>query len=420
MSGRMGPALVALAVSPFLGSTSAQAQLSFDWVSSRTRVSSSELVSGGQEGSRVLYVCRSPHAGGQHPGKVVAGRCNFGYGGKEIQGRSYEVLRARGGSPRWSPLSGGLPRGAYQASVYDGRPGYVCRGSHAGGLHPGKVVAGRCNIGYGGKELRLSRYQVLLEPPRGPPPPPPGLSWQSPGTAGAVVAGREGSRNLVVCRGRHKSEWHPGKVVAGRCNIGYGGREILTTSYQVLVANGVSARWSPRQSGRDRSAWVASVYDRQNGYICRATYAGATHPGKVVKDKCNIGYGGREVVVATFESLLTPGARSSPPPQPVPQPAPTMSCSDVARRMPVAGGGRWTSESLYQLCNGGSGSEPAKCYERLMSGRVSWGQGTKWQLSNALSLCGGSSNGLGTISCFQRELSRRGNWRPAIDSCRRR
>lgn len=38
-------------------------------------------------------------------------------------------------------------------------------------------------------------------------------------------------RRRVAC----KKVVHPGKVVAGKCNIGWGGKEIVRTRYQVLV-----------------------------------------------------------------------------------------------------------------------------------------------------------------------------------------
>lgn len=39
-----------------------------------------------------LYVCRAEHRGGTHPGKLVINHCMFGYGGREIQAGSYEIL----------------------------------------------------------------------------------------------------------------------------------------------------------------------------------------------------------------------------------------------------------------------------------------------------------------------------------------
>lgn len=39
-----------------------------------------------------LVVCRAEHEDGMHPGKIVINHCMFGYAGKEIQARDYDVL----------------------------------------------------------------------------------------------------------------------------------------------------------------------------------------------------------------------------------------------------------------------------------------------------------------------------------------
>lgn len=48
----------------------------------------------GFNGNERQYVCRVKHNGGYHPGKLIAqnGSCFFGYGGKEIGSKQYEVL----------------------------------------------------------------------------------------------------------------------------------------------------------------------------------------------------------------------------------------------------------------------------------------------------------------------------------------
>jgi len=71
--------------------------------------------------------------------------------------------------PLWVAASGGaIPAGsvAYGREA-DGREQFACRGAHAGGTHLGKIAAGLggCKIGYGGRELTLSEYEVLARPP---------------------------------------------------------------------------------------------------------------------------------------------------------------------------------------------------------------------------------------------------------------
>ena len=64
------------------------------WASSTGRLPANAFI-GGSEPGRKLAVCRAPYKGGTHPGKVVAGKCNIGWGGKEIVLRTFEVLVQR-------------------------------------------------------------------------------------------------------------------------------------------------------------------------------------------------------------------------------------------------------------------------------------------------------------------------------------
>ena len=68
----------------------------------------------------------------------------------------------------WAAGSGGaIPDGAIAyGREADGREQFVCRGAHGGGTHLGKITAGfsGCNIGYGGREITLGEYEVLVRP----------------------------------------------------------------------------------------------------------------------------------------------------------------------------------------------------------------------------------------------------------------
>ncbi|MGI0491239.1 DUF3421 domain-containing protein [Alkalinema pantanalense CENA528] len=123
-------------------------------------------VLGGQEPGRSLYICRAGYQNGVHPGKVVASNCNISYGGREIEIRNYEVLTNPGQrSLRWVTASGGqVPGGAVLGGQEPGRSLYICRAGYQNGVHPGKVVASNCNIGYGGKEIEIRSYEVLTAP----------------------------------------------------------------------------------------------------------------------------------------------------------------------------------------------------------------------------------------------------------------
>ena len=135
----------------------------------------------------------------------------------------------------WKAGSGGsVPSGAISGGSEPGRTLWVCRASYNNGVHPGKIVAQNCNIGWGGKEITLRNYEVLTGNSSA-------VRWVAASNgaipAGAVAGGSEPGRTLYICRARYNNGVHPGKVVANNCNIGWGGAERLINSYEVLVAS---------------------------------------------------------------------------------------------------------------------------------------------------------------------------------------
>lgn len=126
------------------------------WVRGGAAIPSNAVEAGNENGSP-LYACRASHKGGLHPGKVVGEGCNFGYGGKEEVSKKFEVLVGGG---TWERANNSLGE-PYAAGKESGSSLYLCRGTYQGGVHPGKVVAGNCNIGYGRKEISLTEYEVF-------------------------------------------------------------------------------------------------------------------------------------------------------------------------------------------------------------------------------------------------------------------
>jgi len=130
----------------------------------------------------------------------------------------------------------------------DGAPQYVCRVPYKGGVQPGKLLKGLCNIGWGGGELVFTEYEVAVSA---------GGAWGPP-TAdyrGALIGGSENGGPLYVCRvpnyqyektgsglglpGFHEFEergTHLGKVVAGSCHFGFGGKEKDAYPFEVYHA----------------------------------------------------------------------------------------------------------------------------------------------------------------------------------------
>ncbi len=109
---------------------------------------------------------------------------------------------------------------------------YVCHARYHDGVHPGKLVGTRCNISWGGREIPLAHYEVLVS--RIP------LAWVSTNDGyiprSAIPGGFEGDHTLFICQANYRGGVHAGKVVANNCNFGWGGREIVMPNYRVLTA----------------------------------------------------------------------------------------------------------------------------------------------------------------------------------------
>lgn len=128
--------------------------------------------------------------------------------------------------------NGYVPPGAIVGGQEPGRTLYICHAWYGGGLHPGKIVGANCNIGWGGNEVTLNSYEVLIGDNAQ-------ARWVDDAfggiPAGAVSGGSEPGRpSLYICRAAYKG-WQPGKVVGENCNFGYGGEEKTSPYYQVLV-----------------------------------------------------------------------------------------------------------------------------------------------------------------------------------------
>jgi hypothetical protein len=118
-------------------------------------------VVGGQEGGRILYICQSPYMGGMHPGKLVDGRCNITYAGREIPQTSFRILVGKG--VHWMrSYSGEMAAGMVQGGDEKGRPLFICQAKIGRNMHPGKVVEDHCNVGFAGREVEKMDYRVLV------------------------------------------------------------------------------------------------------------------------------------------------------------------------------------------------------------------------------------------------------------------
>jgi uncharacterized protein DUF3421 len=79
-------------------------------------------------------------------------------------------VAAQDPSVRWEAATNGVvPAGAVAyGREADGRPQFACRGELRGGTHLGKISAGLrgCSVGYGGREVTLTSYEVLAQASR--------------------------------------------------------------------------------------------------------------------------------------------------------------------------------------------------------------------------------------------------------------
>jgi len=75
-----------------------------------------------------------------------------------------QTAAAAGPELSWEPWTGRVPRNAIEGGVdFNGTtPLYICRSRHVNGVHPGKLLNGQCHIGWGGKEVVLPRFEVLV------------------------------------------------------------------------------------------------------------------------------------------------------------------------------------------------------------------------------------------------------------------
>lgn len=281
-----------------------------------------------------LLACRAAHQNGVHPGKMWQGRCYIGWGGQEVALERFELLYALpspSGSPiAWVDFSGQTPGNAVDGGEEPGRKLGVCRAEAPNGWHPGKLIDGRCSIGFGGKEVPLTSFQVLVQqaapvarieiPVPGAPVVPLVISWVPKAAPIAaplrsVMAGGEPGRLLGICRAAHQNGVHPGKLIGDRCSIGWGGAEVMLEQYEVMAAapspSAQGVGWAVSDGSVPPNALVAGQEPGRNLFVCRAPHQNGIHPGKVARGHCVIGWGGKEMSVKPFQ-LLVQGPATAP------------------------------------------------------------------------------------------------------------
>ena len=141
---------------------------------------------------------------------------------------------------RWEKASGGqIPQGAAQLGKdTDGAPLYACVAQLEGKSYPGKLASTfkRCNIAVNGREVSRNDYEVPVPGPDGR------QHWlrqtDKNFSLQKAVSVRDGGGFSYFCSVGYKGGWQLGRKVAheNKCRFGYGGREIESSNYQMLMS----------------------------------------------------------------------------------------------------------------------------------------------------------------------------------------
>lgn len=126
----------------------------------------------------------------------------------------------------------------------------------------------------------------------------------------AIAVGREPDGVLFACRGLVNQDMHVGRIRGdfGGCHIGFNGREIEVKAFEVL-----SLSWKPGDAplsgalvaGTDWAPGTETPFTAASLFVCRASYQGGMHSGQARANAkgCSFGFGGKRVVVNTYEIL---------------------------------------------------------------------------------------------------------------------
>lgn len=132
--------------------------------------------------------------------------------------------------------------------------------------------------------------------------------------ANAVSGGFENGSDLIVCRAFYNGANHPGKVVGTACNIGWGGKEIVSPKFEVLLNDGqIPLQWVTYAGAIPKNAVLAGTDVGKSYYVGQFTRTdGSIHAGKVFgppgKHIFNYGYGGKEITeLKGFRILVQQG-----------------------------------------------------------------------------------------------------------------
>lgn len=171
-------------------------------------------------------------------------------------------------------------------------------GKVAGDRITGKIEGGNVTF-----EIQVKRAQPLQW-----------VAYNGTMPANAVSGGFENGSDLIVCRAFYDGANHPGKVVGTSCNIGWGGNEIVSPKFEVLINDGqIPLQWVTYAGTIPKNAVLAGTDVGKSYYVGQFTRTdGSIHAGKVFgppgKHIFNYGYGGKEITeLKGFRILVQEG-----------------------------------------------------------------------------------------------------------------
>lgn len=142
------------------------------WILAQGRNIPQGAIPGGEENGQPIYICRAFHEGSLQVGKAspnLKEGAAIGYGHKEINLPTYEILLGDPRAVRWVNFRGRLDlqelaaRPVEAGRESNGTPLYVAQCHHDNGVHPGKISEklNSAFIPYGGTEKEVKEYRVL-------------------------------------------------------------------------------------------------------------------------------------------------------------------------------------------------------------------------------------------------------------------
>ena len=168
--------LAVTAVLGLLGSVAAfaQAPSPITWAAtSGGNIPPTAVAAGKEANGQPLFLCRAKYGpdNGVHPGKTRRefNGCNIGWGGKEVAVAQYEVAVSLPAGATWQPTTGAnIPATAIMGGQEAAGGLAICRVNYQGGVHMGKTRAAfnGCNIGWGGQEVAIPQYEILVMAPQ--------------------------------------------------------------------------------------------------------------------------------------------------------------------------------------------------------------------------------------------------------------